>query len=90
MPELPEVEAVRRALDDPVRAFPIERAGPGNGVGLRAKNSLAAVVAFGCSSGGNGSGLSEPGGVGSMGGFSCAAAESAAAPTSVKRRTAVR
>jgi formamidopyrimidine-DNA glycosylase len=28
MPELPEVEAVRRALDDPVRAFPIERAGP--------------------------------------------------------------
>jgi formamidopyrimidine-DNA glycosylase len=28
MPELPEVEAVRRALDDPVRAFAIERAGP--------------------------------------------------------------
>src|SRR5919109_2958076 len=28
MPELPEVEAWRRALDDPVRAFPIERAGP--------------------------------------------------------------
>jgi formamidopyrimidine-DNA glycosylase len=28
MPELPEVEAVRRALDDPVAAFPIERAGP--------------------------------------------------------------
>src|SRR5438132_8765282 len=28
MPELPEVEAVRRALDDPVSAFPIERAGP--------------------------------------------------------------
>src|SRR5438132_7270323 len=28
MPELPEVEAVRRALDEPVRAFPIERAGP--------------------------------------------------------------
>jgi formamidopyrimidine-DNA glycosylase len=28
MPELPEVEAVRRALDDPARAFPIERAGP--------------------------------------------------------------
>jgi formamidopyrimidine-DNA glycosylase len=28
MPELPEVEALRRALDDPVRAFPIERAGP--------------------------------------------------------------
>ena len=28
MPELPEMEALRRALDEPVRAFPIERAGP--------------------------------------------------------------
>jgi formamidopyrimidine-DNA glycosylase len=28
MPELPEVEALRRALDDPVRAFPVEQAGP--------------------------------------------------------------
>jgi formamidopyrimidine-DNA glycosylase len=28
VPELPEVEAWRRALDGPVRAFPIERAGP--------------------------------------------------------------
>ena len=28
MPELPEVEALRRLLDDPVRAFPVERAGP--------------------------------------------------------------
>jgi formamidopyrimidine-DNA glycosylase len=28
MPELPEVEAWRRALDEPVRAFAIERAGP--------------------------------------------------------------
>ena len=28
MPELPEVEAWRRGLDEPVRAFPIERAGP--------------------------------------------------------------
>ncbi len=28
MPELPEVEAMRRALDGPVKAFPIERAGP--------------------------------------------------------------
>src|SRR6266508_3953028 len=28
MPEFPEMEALRRALDDPVRAFPIERAGP--------------------------------------------------------------
>ena len=28
MPEFPEVEALRRALDDPVRAYPVERAGP--------------------------------------------------------------
>jgi formamidopyrimidine-DNA glycosylase len=28
VPELPEMEAWRRALDDPVSAFPIERAGP--------------------------------------------------------------
>jgi formamidopyrimidine-DNA glycosylase len=28
MPELPEVEALRRALDEAVRAFPIEKAGP--------------------------------------------------------------
>jgi formamidopyrimidine-DNA glycosylase len=28
MPELPEMEAWRRALDDPVRAFPVEKAGP--------------------------------------------------------------
>ena len=28
MPELPEVEALRKALDDPVRAFPVEQAGP--------------------------------------------------------------
>src|ERR671938_1584870 len=28
MPELPEVEALRRALDDPVRAFPVAKAGP--------------------------------------------------------------
>src|ERR671939_1361045 len=28
MPELPEMEAWRRALDDPVRAFPVEQAGP--------------------------------------------------------------
>ena len=28
MPELPEMEALRRALDDPVRAFPIAAAGP--------------------------------------------------------------
>ena len=28
MPELPEMEAWRRALDDPVRSFPVEKAGP--------------------------------------------------------------
>ena len=28
MPEFPEVEALRRALDEPVSAFPIEKAGP--------------------------------------------------------------
>jgi len=28
VPELPEVEALRRSLDDPVRALPVERAGP--------------------------------------------------------------
>src|SRR5256885_1151041 len=28
MPELPEVEALRRALDEPVRTFPVEKAGP--------------------------------------------------------------
>ncbi len=28
MPELPEMEALRRALDDPVRAFPVAKAGP--------------------------------------------------------------
>ena len=30
MPELPEMEALRRALDAPVRAFPIAQAGPGH------------------------------------------------------------
>jgi formamidopyrimidine-DNA glycosylase len=28
MPEFPEVEALRRSLNDPVRAYPIEKAGP--------------------------------------------------------------
>jgi formamidopyrimidine-DNA glycosylase len=28
VPEYPEVEALRRALDDPVRAFPVRKAGP--------------------------------------------------------------
>lgn len=28
MPEIPEIEALRRQLDDPVRAFPVAKAGP--------------------------------------------------------------
>jgi len=28
MPELPEIEALRRVLDEPVRTFPVEKAGP--------------------------------------------------------------
>ena len=28
MPEFPEIEALRRELDDPVRAYPIAKAGP--------------------------------------------------------------
>src|SRR5439155_795909 len=35
MPELPEVEALRRALDDPVRAFPVEKAGPAHTATLK-------------------------------------------------------
>ena len=44
MPELPEVEALRRALDDPVRAFPIERVRPlvqkYKDVGVRVEDSF--------------------------------------------------
>src|SRR5947207_15768688 len=36
MPEFPEMEAWRRALNDPVSAFPIERAGPAHVVTLKA------------------------------------------------------
>ena len=28
MPEFPEIEALRRELDEPVRAFPVAKAGP--------------------------------------------------------------
>ena len=44
MPELPEVEAVRRALDDPVRAFPIERAGPAHVATLKTIDPPLEVV----------------------------------------------
>src|ERR671923_368051 len=35
MPELPEMEAWRRALNDPVSAFPIEKAGPAHAATLK-------------------------------------------------------
>jgi formamidopyrimidine-DNA glycosylase len=35
MPEFPEVEALRRSLNDPVRAYPIEKAGPAHVATLR-------------------------------------------------------
>src|SRR5215831_17563704 len=76
----------------PSKSPPIERGGPGNGVRLRANSSLAGVDgASGFCSGGRGSGLSEPGGVGSIKCFSCATAEPAAAKTkTVSRQAAAR
>ena len=44
MPELPEVEALRRALDKPVRAFPIERAGPAHVATLKTFDPPLAVL----------------------------------------------
>jgi formamidopyrimidine-DNA glycosylase len=44
LPELPEVEALRRALDDPVRAFPIERAGPAHVATLKTFDPPLAVL----------------------------------------------
>lgn len=44
MPELPEVEALRRALDDPVRAFPIEQAGPAHIATLKTFDPPLAVL----------------------------------------------
>ena len=45
MPELPEVEAWRRALDSPVSAFPIEKAGPAHVATLKTFDPpLAALV----------------------------------------------
>src|SRR4249920_362093 len=73
----------------PSKSPPIERGGPGNGVDLRANSSLAGVNgASGFCSGGRGSGLSEPGGVGSIRCFSCAAAETGAASISMTSRLA--
>ena len=44
MPELPEVEALRRSLDDPVRAFPIEQAGPAHIATLKTFDPPLAVL----------------------------------------------
>jgi hypothetical protein len=79
------VAVTRRPARQPSKYPPIERGGPGNGVDLRANSSLASVDgASGFCSGGSGSGLREPGGVGSIKCFSRATAEPAAA----RRRTA--
>ena len=65
----------------------IERGSPGNGVDLRANNSLAGIDgASGFFSGGSGLGSSEPGSIGSIKCLSCATAELAAA----RKRTASR
>jgi formamidopyrimidine-DNA glycosylase len=45
MPELPEVEALRRALDDPVRAYPIEQAGPAHIATLKTFDPPLSVLA---------------------------------------------
>src|SRR5215472_66618 len=71
----------------PLKSPPIERGGPGNGVDLRANSSLAGIDgSSGFFSGGSGLGLSEPGSIGSIKGFSCATAKLAAA----RKRTAKR
>jgi formamidopyrimidine-DNA glycosylase len=44
LPELPEVEALRRALDDPVRAFPVEQAGPAHIATLKTFDPPLAVL----------------------------------------------
>src|SRR5262249_13095250 len=59
----------------PSKSPPIERGGPGNGVDLRVKSSLAGVDgASGFFSGGRGFGLSGAGSIGSNKWFSCGAA----------------
>ena len=45
MPELPEVEALRRALDEPLRTFPIERAGPAHVATLKTFDPPLAALA---------------------------------------------
>ena len=45
MPELPEMEAWRRTLDEPVRAFPIEQAGPAHIATLKTFDPPLAALA---------------------------------------------
>jgi formamidopyrimidine-DNA glycosylase len=45
VPELPEMEAWRRALDEPVRAFPIEKAGPAHIATLKTFDPPLAALA---------------------------------------------
>jgi hypothetical protein len=62
----------------PLEWPPIELGSPGNGLDLRANSSLAGVDgASGFCSGGRGSGLSEPGCIGSIRCFFCATTKSA-------------
>ena len=44
MPELPEMEALRRLLDEPVRAFPIAKAGPAHVATLKTFDPLLQVL----------------------------------------------
>src|SRR5207244_6586267 len=44
VPELPEMEALRRSLDDPVAAFPIEKAGPAHIATLKTFDPPLAVL----------------------------------------------
>jgi formamidopyrimidine-DNA glycosylase len=44
VPELPEMEALRQALDDPVSAFPIEKAGPAHVATLKTIEPPLAVL----------------------------------------------
>ena len=45
MPELPEMEALRRALDEPVSAFPIAKAGPAHIATLKEAVAKAEALA---------------------------------------------
>jgi hypothetical protein len=85
----PVIGSGKAPARQPLEWPPIERGSPGDGVDLRANSSLAGVDgASGFCSGGRGSGLSEPGSIGSIKCFSCATAEPAAARKRTARRQA--